>query len=328
MRFAKKVGYTLESSSIALDPTYDWDNTTTYARGDLVSYTDPITGASYFYLSNHDGNLNFTVDQVKHWTCVAPTNQWAMFSDYFDSFSEYSGGDLTVELQIDGSLDTITFTGVVASEINVYVYASEGGALLEQRQILVTDYLLPEAYLKTLTDEETYYNLFYYYLNTVRTDPFIVITFVPLSGLSVRCGKFFAGESYYVGETQHKATSKVSDYSGGTFNEFGVYEETVGAYSATIAGDVYIEDSTTDETFAKLKEVVSSPCLWDFNNVDTAHTALVAYGFLRVVETKFEATNATFIFLEVLTATSRRVNSVEVEQIAPALFYYRGYTSV
>lgn len=309
MRFSIPSAFTLENSSIELETVYEWSGALTYNKGDLVSYYDATTTSSYYYLSNHDDNLNFPVSEYKHWTKVGPTNQWAMFSQYFDSVSEYEDSDLVIELQVGGEADTIVFTGVVASYIDVKVYASEGGALVFQNQLLVNEFVAAEFSVPLVGDQETFYNLYYTYFDQAYADCYIVITFANSPGFNTRCGKCFVGLSYYVGETQHKTKVGIEDYSKISINDFGVVETEIGTYSRTIEGDVYVEDSQLDEIIENVKPIAATPCFWDFNNEDTSYSSLVVYGFPRVVEARVGAPNATFINFEVLTAASRFENA-------------------
>lgn len=270
---------TLISTNVAESDYPLWDNTTTYALGDMRIYLTTNTHwVVKSLVASNLGNTPTGLDTDTKWVKVSETNRWKMF-------------DLKQTSQTVNA-ETISVTVANASMVNGAYFGNITGTTLT---ISGVDQYDASIYSSTvsLVDNSNVYDPWTYFFAPILYKSDYVVTDLPPYGLTkytitisqpggnAKCGTFLMGQVTDFGDTSYGMTSGLLDYSVKRANEFGDYILTERAYSKTLNIDVRCEKGQTDPFMSYVIRYRATP-LVIVGSIDYAMSYV--FGFFKDVK--------------------------------------------
>ena len=280
MRVIEPKPMTLISSNVPDDPAPVWDEDVTYSKDDVVKVENQSpNNIVKKYQSLEDNNQgNYPPEHPDKWLYLGPTNKYAILDERLGTQSVYDNLTFTIRAK---KVDAIALLNIEGVSVTITVTRADDGSTIYG----------PEEFSLRRTYTTGWFSYFYdeYYQETTLLVDNLLVDVPPdlgdmdievaFSGEPAKCGLAFVGRSFFIGETMWDARVSIRDYSVKQVDEFGYAYLVKRAYSKQIEVDVILPTQNVSVVQRKLAELRATPCVWDANNPDTKHEALIVYGF-------------------------------------------------
>ena len=239
------------SNAGSADPAYN--PATSYSLGQRVYLADD--GRTYECVQA-PALGQYPPSSPLYWMPAAPSNRWAMWDTEISTASTTSGGTLTATVQPGARFNSVTFHGLVGSEITVVQKSSTGDTLWSETRSL-------------RTDSAGWYEYFFAQRQQVREAVFTGLTpatgsrlEITITGTPAACAAVVVGNSLNIGCAQYGFSRGIIDYSRKETASDGTQRLKQGRYSRRISGTVVNSIDRLAATLRALEDVRATPCVW------------------------------------------------------------------
>lgn len=270
---------TLIATNVAESEYPLWENTITYALGDMRIYL--TTNTHWIVKSLASGNVGNTPTGLStdtKWVKVSETNRWKMF-DLKHTSQTVNASEITVTVANASMVDGAYFGNITGTSLTINGVDQYDASIFSSTISLVDN--------SNVYDPWTYlFAPILYKTDYVITDlpPYALtkytITISQPSG-NAKCGTFLMGQVTDFGDTNYGMTAGLLDYSVKRANEFGDYVLTQRAYSKTLNIDVRSEKGKTDPFMGYVIRNRATP-LVIVGSID--YTMSYVFGFFKDVK--------------------------------------------
>lgn len=210
-----------------------------------------------------------------YWVKIGPTNAWAMF-DPLGSAPTVAMNNITVECYM-GNANSLGFYGLEGDTLTMTVRDTVGGNVVYTETVSL-DGTLIEDWGQYFFEERVQL------AEVVRTPlPLYATSSVTLTiegAGQVKCGVFFSGSAYHLGDTGYGATAGIVDYSRKDTDAFGETTFTKRKYSKRLSAQLVVDNARINQLQRLLASVRATPC--GLVGTDAAgYEPLIVFGFFR-----------------------------------------------
>lgn len=199
-------------STNAVDPTPEWAASTPYARDAIVHQGDRVYISR---ITDNTGNDPANGDSTK-WIDNGPINPLAMFDGETSTQTE-AEGEIAVELQLPGWLNSMAVFDVVGTAMHVVVTDGANEVFNETRSLLDDEPIVD------------FYSYLFEELNYVRDlalmdippTPNATLAVTIAGGGTVKCGALVAGSALVIGSALQGSSAGIENFSVVERNPFG-----------------------------------------------------------------------------------------------------------
>ena len=286
---------TLLSSNVPDDTAPVWNETTTYNTGDqvLVENLQPNNITKKFESVVDSNTGNYPPDNPDKWRDLGAIDKYKILDQFVGTQSEAENLTFTVRTS---KVDTLALINIAAADVTITVRRSDDSTIIYG----------PETFNLRYSETDGWYSYFFSdisYRTSLLVD--IPITLgdvdieVAFTGSPAKCGLVYAGRAYYLGESLFGARVGIKDFSVKEFDEFGWAYLVKRDYSKQLEIDVRLSTPRVSVVQQVLANLRATPCVWDANNSDTSHEALIVYGFYESFEEVMENAGYSFCSLRI-----------------------------
>lgn len=231
----------------------DYSAATSYALGQRVYL--PADGKTYECVQEPALD-KYPPSNPLHWMPAAPSNRWAMWDADVSTASVTTSGTLTATVQPGLRFNSVTFHGLVGSEITVVQKSSTGATLWSETRSL-------------RQNPASWYEYFFGDRQQVRDAVFTGLTpatgswlEITITGAPAACAAVVVGNSVNIGCAQYGFSRGIIDYSRKETASDGTQRLKQGRYSRRISGTVVNDLGRLAATLRALEDVRATPCVW------------------------------------------------------------------
>ena len=255
--------FTMTSSNAPVESYTAWDSSTSYAKGDIVIYSNMI------WVSTEDSNQNNIPGANSAWFFVSWTNPYKCLDKYMTT-QTFGGSTLTMEFDVT-NVNALVLLNLEATKVIVTAYDANGNEI---------ESITKDA-LEGVTNWNDYFFGEYDYLNKMLIeDPQLLKGKIKLEiqGNPAKVGMVLIGYLDDLGVTLQGVKSSIDDYSKKKTDENGNTYLQEGNYADRFEGNVLIDIGDFNKIKRRLTKLRGQAFYYTASKEDICRE-LDVYGF-------------------------------------------------
>lgn len=266
-------------STTATNAEVDWNSGTTYAIGEIRTYSNKRWESLQNANTNHPPSTSPT-----WWLLLGADNKHAMF-DSLVSTSTVGTTSMTVVVAPGAIFDTVALINIEAALINITVRNGITGPIVYENTAGVSSSNVANWFEYYFSDPLVERTQVIFYDIPPYINAYITLEFTNSTGLPVSCAQTVTGTVFQIGGTQYGANAGIVDYSLKDTDEFGTVTFVERAFSKRLNAVVYVKNSELNRIQSLLYSVRAKPSVWIGSDDPNYQETLIVYGFYREFST-------------------------------------------
>lgn len=284
-------------STTATNTEANWSSATTYASGQIVSYS----GKRWESLQGSNLNKVPTAEPL-WWLDLGADNKHAMF-DGVVATSTTATTSLTVVLKPNKTFDSIALIDVDASVVSISITDGIGGPVVYENTIGLSSETIIDWYGYFFYDPLLKRTQAIFYNIPTYQNAVVTITLENSVGEVVSVSTLVYGTLFDIGGTQYGVSAGIVDYSVKTTDEFGNTTFVKRAFSKRLNAQVAVRNSDLNRVQSLLYGLRATPVVWIASDNPMFEEALIVYGWYRDFTTEISYPTYSLISIELESLT-------------------------
>lgn len=284
-------------STTATNTEANWSSATTYASGQIASYS----GKRWESLQGSNLNKVPTAEPL-WWLDLGADNKHAMF-DGVVATSTTATTSLTVVLKPNKTFDSIALIDVDASVVSISITDGIGGPVVYENTIGLSSETIIDWYGYFFYDPLLKRTQAIFYNIPTYQNAVVTITLENSVGEVVSVSTLVYGTLFDIGGTQYGVSAGIVDYSVKTTDEFGNTTFVKRAFSKRLNAQVTVRNSDLNRVQSLLYGLRATPVVWIASDNPMFEEALIVYGWYRDFTTEISYPTYSLVSIELESLT-------------------------